>query len=97
MRFPVLACYANAFGTLAGGAQALAHDYVTGWALLTVAQQGYWETLGVTESLAVRYLRPVGVGEGVGLESEVGFFFCFVFLDFVCFDQGFCLLTGCRL
>lgn len=79
MRFPVLACYANAFGTLAGGAQALAHDYVTGWALLTVAQQGYWETLGVTESLAVRYLRPVGVGEGVGLESEVGFFFFVLF------------------
>lgn len=71
VRFKVLPEYANVFQSLAGGAHATAHDYGTGWALLTVAKPGFWLSLGVSIKLNLTFLRPARVGEILLLESEV--------------------------
>lgn len=71
LRFPVFAEYANVFQTLAGGAQATAHDFLTGFALLMIGQPGFWLSLGVSLSLNISFLQPAQIGDVLLMESEV--------------------------
>lgn len=63
--------YANVFQTLAGGAQATAHDFLTGFALLMIGKPRFWHSLGVSLSLNISFLQPARIGDVLLMESEV--------------------------
>ena len=70
-RFPVMQEYLNPSMTLHGGQQAAFYDIGTSWLLYLVRREGFWTNAGTSRSLAVTYLRPAVVGDGVLMECEV--------------------------
>ncbi|KKA28919.1 hypothetical protein TD95_002489 [Thielaviopsis punctulata] len=56
---------------LHGGCIATLIDMLTSLSLVPVQKPGFWEFLGVSRTLNVTYLSPVGAGETVTVECEV--------------------------
>lgn len=61
----------NRSGTLHGGAASTLFDTLTSTALLTLGRLGKWETLGVSRTLSVTFMRPMSMNTKVFLECEV--------------------------
>jgi len=58
-------------GNLHGGAAAALFDILTSITLLTIAKPGHWDTLGVSRTLTVTYLRPLPLGTKVFVDCAV--------------------------
>ena len=69
--FTVVPKLCNKTGFLHGGAASTLLDTLTSTALLTIAKPGYWETLGVSRTLTVTFLRPLPQGTKVFVDCEV--------------------------
>lgn len=67
----VLPHLCNIAGSLHGGAAATLFDTLTSSALITIAKPGYWDTLAVSRTLTVTFLRPISLGTKVFLDCEV--------------------------
>lgn len=69
--FNIAPSLCNRVGNLHGGAASSLFDTLTTSALLTIARPGYWDTLGVSRTLMVTFLRPLPMGTEVILDCEV--------------------------
>lgn len=69
--FTVMPVLCNSGGTLHGGAATTLFDTLTTTALLTISKPGHWDTLGVSRTLTVTFLRPIPVGTKAFLDCEV--------------------------
>jgi acyl-coenzyme A thioesterase 13 len=69
--FTVAPNLCNRGGNLHGGAATTLFDSLTTTALLTIAKPGFWDTLGVSRTLTVTFLRPLPLGTKVFLDCEV--------------------------
>ena len=69
--FTVGASNCNRLGNLHGGCTATLFDICTTIALAPIAKPGFWAYAGVTRTLSLTYLRPMGLGEEIVIESEV--------------------------
>lgn len=69
--FTVEPVLCNKLGNLHGGAASTLFDTLTTTALLTIAEPGYWDTLGVSRTLTITFLRPLPLGTKVFLDCEV--------------------------
>lgn len=69
--FNVTPSLCNRAGNLHGGAATSLFDTLTTTALLTVAKEGYWDSLGVSRTLTVTFLRPLPMGTKVFLDCKV--------------------------
>lgn len=69
--FTVVPKLCNKAGSLHGGAASTLLDTLTSTALLSIAKAGYWETLGVSRTLTVTFLRPLPLGTKVFVDCEV--------------------------
>ena len=61
----------NRNGHMHGGAITAIFDTLTTSALILVIKSGYWESLGVSRTLTVTFLRPVPVGSKVFIDCTI--------------------------
>ncbi|KAH0496894.1 hypothetical protein TgHK011_004237 [Trichoderma gracile] len=69
--FTVDPSHANGFANLHGGAAASLLDFCTTLLLALVCKPGFWQTMGVSRTLNVTYMRPAPVGIEVLIECEM--------------------------
>lgn len=61
----------NRMKNLHGGCAATLFDYCTTLPLALINKPGFWQSMGVSRTLNVTYMRPVSVGEQVTIQCEV--------------------------
>ncbi|KAM0431843.1 hypothetical protein ACHAPT_005094 [Fusarium lateritium] len=61
----------NRHRSLHGGCAASLFDYLTTLPIALVNRPGFWQSMGVSRTLNVTYMRPVPVGEEVLIECEI--------------------------
>ncbi|KAL1897032.1 hypothetical protein Sste5346_004236 [Sporothrix stenoceras] len=69
--FTVRPKHCNRMNSLHGGCIASIFDFTTTLSLARIGRPGFWDSLGVSRSLSVTYLRPAPAGTELLIDCEV--------------------------